>query len=261
MKFYLEFATTEDWYDTGKSHVYPAIIARHAKRIFSIPNVKHYIFVAHFYFRSWINVPYTYTYINQVRDPVKRVISHFYYMHRSKKRPRRRIREMRRSGHSNETLEECLRLQRKGCERNIMTRFFCGKHSYCKSGNAKALRRAQINISQHYASVGLLEHLHIYLQILHKIIPSFVPITASQSVFKAKVNPSYNSTEVSEKTLDYIRKLNSADVKLYKFLQRRFWKQAKACGVLGGINNHTSHARASGDSRILYFSGNTKSHP
>ncbi|XP_028518590.1 heparan sulfate 2-O-sulfotransferase 1-like [Exaiptasia diaphana] len=230
-QFHLEFATTEQWYDHKKKHVFPGIIARHAKTMLSKAEVKRYIFMAHFYFRSRIKVPYQYIYINQVRDPVRRVISHFFYMHRSKNRPKRRLREMRRNGHLKETFEQCLKLQHEGCERNVMTRFFCGKHSYCKGGSTRALQRAKSNIVRHYASVGLLEHLDVYKQILHKRLPGFVPHNAMQYVFKVKVNPRYNSSEVSENTLNEIRKLNAADIKLYDFIQKRFWRQAKACGI------------------------------
>lgn len=231
MDFYLELSTTEDWYDPLRRHLFPAIIWRHANTILSNPEVKKYVFVAHFYFRSRIKVPYQYSYINQVRDPVKRVISHYYYTHKSKNRPRRKLREIRRSGHQKESLETCIQHEHEGCKRNVMTRFFCGKHSYCKNGTSRALERAKSNIIRYYASVGLLKHLDVYKQILHKRFPTFVPYKSTESEFKAKVNPLYNSSEVSEETIAKIRKLNTADIKLYKFIEKRFWKQAKACGI------------------------------
>lgn len=230
-RFHLEFATTEQWYNPKKKRVFPGIIVRHAKTMFSNHEIKRYIFIAHFYFRSRIKVPYQYIYINQVRDPVRRVISHFFYTHRSKNRPKRRLREMRRNGHLKESFEHCLQQQHEGCERNLMTRFFCGKHWYCKGGTTRALQRAKSNIVRYYASVGLLEHLDVYKKILHKRLPGFVPHNATESVFKVKVNPRYNSSEVSERTINKIRKLNAADIKLYEFIQKRFWRQAKTCGI------------------------------
>lgn len=234
MDFYLELSTTEDWYDPLRRHLFPAIIWRHANTVLS-QQFNKYVFVAHFYFGSRLKVPYNYTYINQVRDPVKRVISHYFYTHRSKDRPRKKLRKMRRSGYRKESLETCLQLEHEGCQRNVMTRFFCGRHPYCKTGNTKALERAKSNIVRHYASVGLLEHLSVYKQILHKRFPTYVPFNATRLEFKDKTNPIYNSSGVSEKTIARIRKLNSADIKLYSFIEKRFWKQAKACGIVHEI--------------------------
>lgn len=232
MNFTLEFATTEDWYDTGKSHVYPGIIARHATKKLSRPHITHFVFVAHFYFRYQLNLTSTYTYINQVREPVKRVISHYFYIHRNKDRPSHRLEELKKSGNFDESFEKCLRLQHKGCERNVMTRFFCGKHSYCNNGDKKALRKAKKNIRRYYAAVGVLEHLDIYLEILQKIFPSFVPTHATTWVYKEKVNSLYNISEVSMATIQHIKRLNSADLKLYEFIKERFWSQAKACKMI-----------------------------
>lgn len=187
-------------------------------------------FVAHFYFRSNLNLPQAHTYINQVRDPVRRVVSHYHYM-RSMNRPRYRIKEFLASGEMMESLEQCFRLQHKGCQNNVMTRFFCGRHSYCRRGNRRALQKAKHNIKRYYATVGLLEHYEVYLQILSKRLPKFFPKISSHEIGKFKYNPKYTFDDVPKDLIGEITRANWADVKLYSFVKKRFWKQAKTCGI------------------------------
>lgn len=187
-------------------------------------------FVAHFYFRKHLKLQRTHTYINQVREPIRRVISHYYYM-RSIKRPKKRIKKFLKSKEFNETLEECIKNQHKGCESNVMTRFFCGTHSYCRTGSEKALRRAMYNIKHYYGVVGLLEQYDAYLHVLHRRLPRFFTWIKSPSNARIKSNPSYDIMNVSNKVKHILKVANWADVKLYEFVQERFTKQAKSCDI------------------------------
>lgn len=192
-------------------------------------------FVAHFYFRRKLNLPQAHTYINQVRDPVRRLVSHYHYM-RSNLRPAHRIKEFRASGEQDESLEKCFRLQHKGCQNNVMTRFFCGKHSYCHRGNGRALRKAMSNIKRYYATVGLLENYDVYLQILNKRLPKFFPKIPLEDISKFKYNSEYKFDDISRNLIRDITRANWADVKLYSFLKKRFWQQAKTCGIMTKLN-------------------------
>jgi len=62
-----------------------------------------------------------YTYVNIFREPVTRVISHYFYMRNEKMRPKFRVQELKDSGQWNETLLDCARNQHRGCEDNVMT--------------------------------------------------------------------------------------------------------------------------------------------
>lgn len=117
-----------------------------------------------------------------------------------------------------------------------MTRFFCGKHSYCRRGSMRALHKAMHNIRRYYATVGILEHYEVYLQILSKRLPKFFPRISSYDISKFKYNPKYNFEDVPGDLLGQIKRANWADVKLYSLVKKRFWKQAEACG----INSYTS---------------------
>lgn len=224
--------TTEDWYDKGKSGPYPGLIIRKANK--KLVNNPRMAFVAHFYFRSRLNLPQAHTYINQVRQPVRRLVSHYHYM-RSRNRPKNRLKEFLASEEKKESLEKCLRQQHKGCRSNVMTRFFCGRHYYCRKGTLRALLKAKHNVKRFYAAVGLLENYDIYLQILNKRLPKFFPKISSGDIGRFKYNPGYNFDDVREGLIEEIQRANWADRSLYSFIKRRFWKQAQACG----LHSHT----------------------
>ena len=230
MNYRLYKATTEDWYDTGKPYPYPQIIVGNAHHL--LTSRARAAFAAHFYFRDNLALRESHAYINQVREPVKRVISHYFYMHTFSMRPKDRVEDMIKSGEYNETLEECFERQRKGCQNNIMTRFLCGPEPFCKTGSGEALARAVENVSRRYAVVGLLEHYDVYLKILHKRLPKFFPRYEEQKYNITKVTPTYAMKNVSNKTIESIRKANWADIQLYKHIYNLFWKQAKACGAV-----------------------------
>ena len=217
--------TTEDWYDKGESGPYPGLIIRKAnKKLLKHPRMA---FVAHFYFRSNLNLPQAHTYINQVRDPIRRLVSHYHYM-RSTNRPTDRIKEFLNSGERNESLKQCFGRQHKGCRNNVMTRFFCGRHSYCLRGNWRSLQKAKHNIKRYYAAVGLLEHYEVYLQILYRRLPKFFREVSSYDI--GKYNPTYSFDNVPKDLISEITKANWADARLYSFVKKRFWQQAKVCG-------------------------------
>ena len=97
--FYLFFTgTTEDFYDEGISDPYPMIIERAARAIGN-----KIFYNAHFFFRDNLQIQRTHTYINQVREPVSRYISHYAYMHNKRHRPVWRIRKMIENGEFNQT--------------------------------------------------------------------------------------------------------------------------------------------------------------
>ena len=190
------------------------------------------LFNAHFYFRNDLKLQRTHTYINQVRDPVTRYISHYIYM-RSANRPLDRVRQMIESGEINDTIEQCFEKQGQGCKYNVMTRFFCGTEHFCKSDAQKALVRAKEHIVNHYAAIGLLEHFHLTLKLLQRRLPYFFPVVPGDpSDMKVNEGMSRNqSCVVSDEMMDKIKRANWADIELYEFVKQIFWRQVRACGI------------------------------
>lgn len=218
--------TTEDFYDKGVSAPYPMIIER------KVRGSRKVLFNAHFFFRNNLDLELrSHTYINQVREPVARFISHYSYM-RSTNRPKDRIQQMIDSGEWNETIEECFEKQSQGCRRNVMTRFFCGTDRFCKSDAPNALIKAKENILQHYAVVGLLEHFQLTLKILQRRLPFFVPVVPrNPSELRVNEGVRGKNVSVSEEMISKIKRANWADMELYGFIKEIFWKQARACGL------------------------------
>ena len=150
---------------------------------------------------------------------------------RAANRPSHRIVEMQRSHEWNETLEDCVRNQHRGCHSNVMTRFFCGTHPFCRHGTTAALKLAKTNVKRYYASVGLQEHIALFVRVLKQRLPGFFDIGDEVEPFlkRAKRNRSGNYTTVPRYVRELIRERNRADVKLYAFVRARFWRQVKAC--------------------------------
>ena len=87
------------------------------------------------------------------------------------------------------------------------------------------------NIKRFYAIVGLLEYYDIYLQLLNKRLPKFFSEISIEDIGRFKYNPKYSFNNISKDLIAAITRANWADVKLYSFVKKRFWKQAEACKI------------------------------
>ena len=179
---------------------------------------------------------------------MERIISHYFYMRSSSDRPKHRIAEMRKNGEQNETLEECFELQHRGCESNMMTRFFCGNAEFCKTGSREAIKRAKSNMMHHFAAIGLVDHLDLYLEILRKRLPHFFRIKRSLSHVKANNKKGYLG-KVPPGVKAKLKHANFADYEIYKYAKEMFWKQVKACSLHG--NQYESEKENDKKSRFV----------
>ncbi|XP_065070442.1 uncharacterized protein LOC135695312 [Rhopilema esculentum] len=218
--------TTEDWYKTGDSFPYPDIIEKYASK-----SMVRRVYSGHFYFRPNMKIKRSYTYINQVREPFQRIVSHYHYMRYSKDRPKNRIREMMETGEFNETLSECFEKQHRGCENNVMTRFFCGEEALCENGTAKAVELAKYNMKHFYAAIGLTEHFNLYLKLLRKRLPKYFRLSQFVPHEKPGVYDGATARKVPSKLKERIKKANAADYEIYQYARTLFYGQLKACGI------------------------------
>lgn len=226
----LSLGTTEDWYKVGDSYPYPRAIEKFANR-----SKRRRVYSGHFFFRSKLQIKRPYTYINQVREPLERVLSHYFYMRNSKDRPRARIAEMVASGEFNETLRNCFEKQHRGCESNVMTHFFCGIEDFCSTGSEKAIQRAKYNMLHYYAAIGLTENLDLYLKILKKRLPKYFRISI-RHLRKEKSSKRKGSLEsVSEDVKAMIKQGNFADYQIYEYAKYIFKKQLEECKISARI--------------------------
>lgn len=220
----LKVGSTEDWYKQGNPWPYPDHIEKYANK------TERLVYTAHFFFRKNLKIKRPFTYINILRKPVDRVVSHYFYMRNTKLRPKHRIKELKQSGLWSETLEDCVKNQHRGCEDNVMTRFMCGIQKFCNTGSAKALNRAKRNLVKYYAAVGILEEVDVFLKMLNKRLPSFF-VKSHKTLRIAKKNTSKRESRVSLDVLKLIHDRNYADIELYKFAKNVFKKRKDLCGL------------------------------
>ena len=185
--------------------------------------------VAHFYFRINTGIKMSHTYINLLREPVNRFISHYYYV-RSPKRWPERLHRLKALGHWNVTLLQCLEKQYEGCKWNMMTRFFCGPEAFCTTGSRKALSQAKYNMANYYSSIGVVEYLNEFIQVLHKRLPKFI-IKPSRNLEKEFVTMGVKKTPPSSDVMTRLVQVNEADIELYDYAKTLFLKLATKCGI------------------------------
>ena len=190
---------------------------------------KRLAYTAHFFFRRKLKISKPFTYINIFREPVERVISHYFYMRNEKIRPKHRVLELKRSGQWNISLLDCVRHQYRGCEDNVMTHFICGTADYCDTGSKAALVRAKRNLKRYYAAVGVLEEVQTFLKILNKRLPSFF-IRERKELHALKQNNKAHPMVDSE-VLGTIRARNKADLELYEYVKEIYGQMKIKCGL------------------------------
>lgn len=222
-KFAVHLETTEQWYNNHDKYLYSKLVESKSRKNESSA------FIAHFYFRQYFDIDKSFTYINILRHPVSRIISHFYYMREETLRSKEKLEEFKKRGYWNESILNCIIDQHEGCEDNLMTRFLCGRNSYCKTGSEKALNRAKFNMDTYYTSIGIFENLPLTLRILEKRLPKFFTRTNKNATLnKVRVNthkPRINDAAIK----NFILKHNKADMELYNYALKRFNDEIRIC--------------------------------
>ncbi|KAE9552642.1 hypothetical protein FO519_004155 [Halicephalobus sp. NKZ332] len=113
-------------------------------------------------------------YINLVREPLERLLSHYYFLRYG---DNYRIGLKRSKAGNNETFDECIERGGKDCDMKtlwLQIPYFCGTAAFCSEvGNSRALEQAKFNLVNHYLVVGLNERMSDLIAVLEKLIPSF----------------------------------------------------------------------------------------
>ena len=188
---------------------------------------KRFVYARHFYYVDFHRFNLNdFSYVTFVRDPVSRFVSSFLYYHYSSKA---HIQSILDPTHKNETLLNCLDQQHEGCAHNLMTRYFCGHHRFCKLGNNEALANAMTNLNKDFAFVGLVEEMQLSFKVLAKTIPNYFGNLMTSEA--GMVNKNEHQRQLSEVEIERIEEANAADVKLYKHAQTLLHSKALACGL------------------------------
>jgi len=186
------------------------------------------IYHGHFPFLNFISLGYPQPiYINIVRDPLERLVSHYYFLRYGDTYLPNKIRK--KQGDLT-TFDECVEQQKPDCAASRMwlqIPYFCGSDPYCwKPGNKGALHRAKRNVLNYYFLVGTTERIGAFVEILDKTLPR---------IFKG-ANEMFNSGEgvhirktkkkvpVEEKTISYFKEnlIWKLEQDFYLFIKERF---------------------------------------
>ncbi|XP_028412132.1 heparan sulfate 2-O-sulfotransferase 1-like isoform X2 [Dendronephthya gigantea] len=218
---------TEEWSNQRKSH--PILQRIQSKAYQDLRERRRHLAISHFYFRINSGLKMKHTYINLLREPVERFISHYYYV-RSPNRWGEKLRKLKALGHWNVTLEQCIENQYEGCKWNTMTRFFCGPDTFCQNGTSQALSQAKANMFRYYCSIGLVEYLNEFTAVLHKRLPNFIS-KYHKIIGKKFVTVGVERKPISDSVMAKLRMVNNADIELYNYAKTLFLKQAEQCGI------------------------------
>ncbi|CAF4315182.1 unnamed protein product [Rotaria sp. Silwood2] len=178
-------------------------------------------------------------YINQLRDPLKRTLSHFDFRRFTCVVAHDETQcSLIHSSLRNMTMDECVSTGDPG---RCITHpygvrspiaYFCGQSSICddtvtRPTSDAALALAKSNIEQYYIYIGLLEYLESSLELLEHIQPlmftglvsTYVNIVKRRSINQVPKKYRHSTTN---RTRDVLRQLLKPEYELYNFIRMRF---------------------------------------
>ena len=164
-------------------------------------------------------------YINLIREPAERAISHFYYsLFGSTNNVR--------YGMKGRTMEDCL--EEIECEElnpSMVLRFFCGHMSLCLDADdmVSIVAQAKQNVEKFYLTVGLTEHQADFMEVLETLMPRFFFNATAihrekemESIQKFKTSNKY---EVKPKSMEKLKYMLGWEYEFYNFIKQRFFNQ------------------------------------
>jgi hypothetical protein len=153
-------------------------------------------------------------YFTLVRDPVDRVLSHYYF---ARSHPAHRLyREITEKGM---TLRDYVMSGITEELANGQTAMLAGQERDTPRGDASLLDQAQVNVTRHFAAVGVTEDFDRTI-VLFKLALGWRRPLVYESVNVTAGRP--GAKAVDEETLAAIRSQNRLDELLYRFIRDRF---------------------------------------
>jgi len=177
----------------------------------------------HMYFGLHELLPQPSTYITILRDPVERVISHYYYILRN---PSNELyNQVASTGMSlKDFVLSGLSLEIDNGQTRLLSS--TGAVVPYKQCSSEVLESAKQNVKERFSTIGFVERFDETLILLKRAFKWDMP-------FYTKSNVTQNrplKTEISKSTLDVIEAYNQLDIQLYQFAQERFEEQIRQQG-------------------------------
>ena len=173
--------------------------------------------LGHFYFGAHNFIPKPCTYITFLRDPVERIISHFYYVRSS---PAHYFHEQSRRLNLAAFVEYC--------SDNDQTRQLAGRCGVpsARTNPTEMLEVAKGNLAEHFVAVGITEDFDRSIVLMKRVL-------GWRHAFYVRENVSRDHPrrdELSREALDAIRGHNELDLDLYQYARERFREQIRGQG-------------------------------
>ncbi|XP_071814053.1 uronyl 2-sulfotransferase-like [Apostichopus japonicus] len=169
-----------------------------------------------------------YTYINIIRDPVERYISHLYYSWYGDSNNMEK-----KAGIETNNIDECVLTGQ--CHPTGYLPFFCGFHPNCSdSSNRWSLDQAVSNLDN-FLVVGLTEEMDDTIRVLQKLLPDvFKGISSAYKRNAKKMKKSYTTVVKKpplNQTVQKLREVMSQTYEFYDIVKRRFHDLKKCLEV------------------------------
>ena len=174
-------------------------------------------------------------FINVVRDPLERFVSHYYFIRYGDTYLPNKIRKYQ---GDTKSFDDCVRDRGSGCDPKrlwIQIPYFCGSDPFCWDvGSKKALQKAKSNVVDRYFLVGVTEQIDRFVELMEKSIPRIFA-SATERFTKdggVRIRKTKIKKPLEGSTLEYFResKIWQMEQEFYNFVKRRFdyvYKNAK----------------------------------
>ena len=179
------------------------------------------VVMGHLYFGAHIFLSRPSTYITMLRDPVDRVISHYYFVRRF---PSHYLYDSARKMSLKEYVESCNRQE----PNNDQTRLLAGKRDMSSFGlcSDEMLDTAKGNLAKYFAVVGITEEFDRSLILMKRILGWRNPFYINQNVSQHRPR----KEGIPLETLRVIQVYNELDIELYRFAKDLFQEQIRSQG-------------------------------
>ena len=190
------------------------------------------VVMGHFYFGAHNFLSHPTTYITFLRDPIERVISHFYYARHA---PAHHFYDSARKMSLNEFVEYSSRMSNESgtalgyFSDNDQTRQLagqCGVPSFGTSSD-ELLKIAKKNLAEHFAVVGITEKFDHSLILISRLFGWRHPFYTKQNVTRRRPH----KEQLPRETLSVVEANNELDLELYRYAKKLFQDQIRAQGI------------------------------
>lgn len=188
-------------------------------------------------------------YINLIRDPIQRLVSHYYFLRFGDDfRPY----VVRKRKGNKVSFDECVKRKERDCDPVNMwlqIPFFCGQSFNCWiPGSEWALEQAKRNLLNEYLVVGVTEEMRDFVSLLEVVLPRFFAgVTAMYDEgSKSHLRKTYNKIQPLPETVRKLRgnKIWRMEQEFYDFALDQFhFLKKQTFGEDGDDDDHLKHVK------------------